>query len=137
MPANQLVTPPSTQQPPIQTVSTSQQTPAPNSKAPQQPQEVIQEEQLQLRQLEIIPGESGKLLRDYRGKSKKIIRRAIRTYEASVLAAYFCPDNEIQSNWAAGIWAEEMATLPEGEREYELTDEICRMVSVNSRFGSY
>ncbi|KAE9393725.1 hypothetical protein BT96DRAFT_999168 [Gymnopus androsaceus JB14] len=112
----------------VRTISVrTQSPPVTSSKAPQQPQEVIQEEQLQLRQLEIIPGESGKLLRDYRGKSKKIIRRAIRTYEASVLAAYFCPDNEIQSNWAAGIWAEEMATLPEGEGEYELTDEICRM----------
>ncbi|KAE9388321.1 hypothetical protein BT96DRAFT_1004288 [Gymnopus androsaceus JB14] len=68
---------------------------------PQQPHEAGLKEQLQLRQLELIPGES-----------------------ATVLAACLCPDSKLQSSWVNGIWAEEMAALPEDEAEYELTDEL-------------
>ena len=138
-----LPTPPSTQQSPvgnIQKVPATQQTPVTTTpeapEPPQQPHEAGLEEQLQLRQLELIPGESGKLLRDYRGKSKKLLRRAMQSYEATVLAGCLCPDSELQSNWVNGIWSEEMAALPEGEAEYELTDEVYKMVSADICFDS-
>ncbi|KAE9388345.1 hypothetical protein BT96DRAFT_1004263 [Gymnopus androsaceus JB14] len=126
-----LPTPPSTQQSSVRDIEklpATQQTPATTTpeapELPQQSHEAGLEEQLQLRQLELIPSESGKLLRDYHGKSKKLLRRAIQTYEATVLAACLCPDSELQSSWVNGIWAEEMAALPEDEAEYELMDEV-------------
>lgn len=136
-----LPTPPATQQPAVPTSLTqSLSTPVRNPVGPHpaDPGPVAtsppdSQNEPQSRALQKLPGTTGKRLNDYVGLSRKIIKKALFHYEASVIALSLCPDSDFQALWIQSAWSWNMSImLPLDELPFELSEEIERLVSPKS-----
>ncbi|KAJ3766515.1 hypothetical protein FB446DRAFT_794028 [Lentinula raphanica] len=99
-----------------------------NSKIPADPLE--EQEHCESRCLQLREGQQGDRLSHYAGKSKLLIRKALKKYEGVVMAFDMQPtaDANTREEWANLIWSELMSEIDEGELPFKLSDEVIKLM---------
>ncbi|KAJ3804571.1 hypothetical protein F5876DRAFT_82941 [Lentinula aff. lateritia] len=83
------------------------------------------ESDIELCKLARFTNTSGKLLRHYKGLSKKLVRQCLQSYELTIIALHMYPTSDLQMNWTENIWKYNMSKLlHEDETPFVLSEEV-------------
>ncbi|KAH7871355.1 uncharacterized protein C8R40DRAFT_1072642 [Lentinula edodes] len=92
---------------------------------PIEPLQLEGESNIELRILARFANTSGKLLRHYKGLSKKLVRQCLQSYELTIIALHMYPTSDLQMNWTENIWKYHMSKLlHEDETSFVLSEEV-------------